>query len=227
MSQDSGQKAVIYCRISDSSQNSDDAHGLQSQETRTRDYASRKGYEVVATFHDDISGKYARRPALTAMLDLLMEKKKTYVVLIDDTTRLARSPRAHLAIRDGIAAAAYRLESPTKVYRDDPEEDVEEMIEAVFSGYHRRQNAIQTKNRMRSRVMSGYWCFPAPVGYAFTKVEGHGKIMIRNEPVATVVAEALEGYASGRFQTQVEVMRFLASRPEHPANLRKVLTRGA
>ena len=218
-------KAVIYCRVSDTSQNSEDAHGLQSQEIRIREYASRKGYEVVATFHDDVSGKFARRPALTAMVDLLMQQKKSYIVLVDDTTRLARSPRAHLAVRDSIAAVAYRLESPTKVYRDDPEDDVEEMIEAVFSGYHRRQNAIQTKNRMRSRVMAGYWCFPPPIGYTFAKVAGHGKLMVRNEPVASVVQEALEGYACGRFQTQAEVMRFLASRPEYPENLRKVLTR--
>lgn len=199
MTQSQGDKAVIYCRVSDTSQDTDDTHGLQSQEIRLREYAARKGYDVIATFHDDISGKHARRPALTALLNMIKRPKNTTIVLIDDTTRLARSPRAHLKIRDDIAAVALRLESPTKVYRDDPEEDVEEMIEAVFSGYHRRQNAIQTRNRMRSRFLAGYWCLKPMVGYKSEKVEGHGKMLVRDEPAATVVAEALEGYASGRF----------------------------
>ena len=218
-------KAVIYCRVSDTSQNSDDAHGLQSQDARLREYAQRRGYTVVASFHDDISGKYAKRPALTAMLDMIARRKKTHIVLVDDTTRLARSPRAHLAVRDAIASVALRLESPTKVYVDDPEEDPFEMMEAVFSGAQRRQNAIQTKNRMRGRILAGVWPLRAPVGYAKAKVEGQGKVLVRNEPVASVVAEALEGYASGRFQTQTEILRWLQTQPRFPEKLKRNLKR--
>lgn len=39
---------------------------------------------------------------------------------------------------------------------------------------------------------------------------------MRDEPVASIVQEALEGYATGRFQLQAEVKRFLESRPEYP-----------
>lgn len=39
---------------------------------------------------------------------------------------------------------------------------------------------------------------------------------MRDEPVASIVQEALEGYASGRFQIQAEVKRFLEAQPEYP-----------
>src|SRR5690606_11113605 len=48
------------------------------------------------------------------------------------------------------------------------------------------------------------------------KVGGHGKMLVRDEPLASIVKEALEGFASGRFQTQAEVKRFLEDQPAFP-----------
>ena len=72
---------------------------------------------------------------------------------------------------------------------------------------------------MRARVMNGYWCFQPPVGYRYQRTAGHGKILVRNEPFASIVQEALEGFAAGRFETQAEVKRFLESQPEFPKDL--------
>ena len=49
------------------------------------------------------------------------------------------------------------------------------------------------------------------IGYKYKSISGHGKLLVKDEPVASILAEALNGYASGRFQTQAEVMRFLES----------------
>jgi site-specific DNA recombinase len=38
----------------------------------------------------------------------------------------------------------------------------------------------------------------------------------RDEPIASIIQEALEGFASGRFQSQSEVKRYLDSKPEFP-----------
>ncbi len=69
---------------------------------------------------------------------------------------------------------------------------------------------------MRARVMNGYWPFACPVGFRYERVSGRGKMLVRNEPLASIVQEALEGFASGRFQIQAEVKRFLESFPEFP-----------
>jgi hypothetical protein len=69
---------------------------------------------------------------------------------------------------------------------------------------------------MKARLERGYYVFAAPVGYRYEKVDGHGRMLVRDEPLASLVQEVLEGYASGRFQLQAEVKRFLASHPEYP-----------
>ncbi|MEM8662783.1 MAG: hypothetical protein AAGF49_01515, partial [Pseudomonadota bacterium] len=70
--------------------------------------------------------------------------------------------------------------------------------------------------------------------YRYEKVENHGKLMVRDEPLATIVQAALEGYASGRFETPVEVKRFLENAPDfpkdrdgtiHPSRVTELLTR--
>lgn len=64
--------------------------------------------------------------------------------------------------------------------------------------------------------MNGYYCFSKPIGYAYKKVDGHGKMLVRDEPLASLIQEGLEGFASGRFETQGEVLRFLAANSVFP-----------
>lgn len=71
-------------------------------------------------------------------------------------------------------------------------------------------------DRMRTRVQNGYWVFQASLACRYQQVSGRGKMLKRQEPVASVICEALEGYASGRFETQAEVMRFLQDHPLFP-----------
>lgn len=69
------QKAVIYCRVSGAKQVRE-GDGLASQETRCREFAGFKDYEVVQVFKDDMSGKLAARPAMMEMLQFLRKHSK-------------------------------------------------------------------------------------------------------------------------------------------------------
>ena len=216
MTNTTDQKAVIYCRVSSKKQKTE-GHGLESQEARCREYAGYKGYQVVAVFMDDMTGAAVKRPAMTAMLSMLKSQRRDpHVVIIDDITRLARDIDAHRALRKQIAAAGGILESPNMEFGDDPEKELVENISASVSHHHRRANARQTVNRMRARMAAGYWVFHAPIGFRFQRVAGHGKLMVRAEPEASIIAEAFESFASGRFQTLSEVSRFLANHPDWP-----------
>lgn len=217
------QNAVIYARVS-SVQQKTQGHGLESQETRCREFASYKGYKVVETFRDDASGSIVGRPGMIAMLAFLKKQKSPSIVIIDDISRLARSLEAHLQLRNAISSANGLLQSPSIEFGEDSDSQLVENLLASVSQHQRQKNADQTKNRMRARVQGGYWCFPPPIGYRFERVSGHGKLIVRDEPLASIVQEGLEGYASRRFQTQPEVMRFFQSRPEWPSARRKSLT---
>lgn len=214
------QKAVIYARVSSTKQVTQ-GNGLASQETRCREYAKHKGYGVVEVFTDDMTGSKTTRPGMKAMLVFLRGKRRTHphVVIIDDISRLARGIEAHLQLRSQIGNAGGLLESPSIEFGEDSDSQLIENLLASVSQHHRQKNAEQTKNRMRARVMNGYWVYQAPIGYQFAQIPGHGKLLVRNEPIASYLQEALESFASGRFQTQAEVKRFLESQPDYPKDL--------
>jgi DNA invertase Pin-like site-specific DNA recombinase len=211
-------KAVIYCRVSGAKQVRE-GDGLRSQEMRCREYAGHKGYAVAQVYKDDVSGSLTERPAMKAMLAFLKKNRATpYAVIVDDISRLARGMKAHMELRAAIKIVGGFLESPSVEFGEDADSELQEYILATVAQHQRRKNAEQTRNRMRARAMGGYWVTKAPIGYRFEKVTGHGKLLVRDEPLASIIAEAFEGFASGRFETLAEVKRFFESQPAYPRN---------
>ncbi len=212
------QKALVYCRVSGTKQVRE-GDGLRFQETRCREYASYKGYDVLEVFRDDMTGGSTARPAMMAMVKFLKTHRADgCIVIIDDITRFARDVRGHWDLRDLLKEAGGKLESPSIEFGDDADSILHENLMASVSQHQRQKNAEQTKNRMRARTMNGYWVFHAPIGYKYERIAGHGKLLVRDEPLASIIAESLEGLASGRFQTMTEVKRFLESQPAYPRN---------
>ena len=209
-------KAVLYCRVS-SAQQTIRTDGLSSQEQRCRQYCEHKGYEVVQVFKDDMSGSLVKRPGMDAMLKFLRSTRKhSHVVVIDDISRLARGIEAHLQLRADIGATGATLESPSIEFGEDSDSKLIENLLACVSQHARQKNAEQTLNRMTARVQQGFWTFQAPWGFKYARWSSGGKILVRNEPLASIIQEALESYASGRFASQAEVMRFLEAQPAVP-----------
>lgn len=212
------QKAVIYCRVSGAKQVRE-GDGLGSQEGRCREFAGHRNYVVVEVFKDDVSGSLTDRPAMKAMLAYLKKQRGTpHVVIVDDISRLARGMKAHMELRAAISLVGGILESPSVEFGEDADSELQEYILATVAQHQRRKNAEQTKNRMRARAMNGYWVTKAPIGYRYERIAGHGKLLVRHEPLASIIADALEGFASGRLQSMTEVKRFLESQPAYPRN---------
>lgn len=65
----------------------------------------------------------------------------------------------------------------------------------------------------------GFWTFRAPIGYKYVPSKAGGKELVVDEPVASEVKEALEGFANGGFAKQAELKRFLESQPHFPKGL--------
>ena len=210
------QLAVIYCRVSSIKQTTQGS-GLTSQEARCREYAKYKGYGVVAVFTDDMSGGSSARPGMLEMLSFLRKHRRApHVVIIDDISRLARGLEAHLQLRADISGAGGRLESPSIEFGEDSDSILVENLLASVAQHQREKNGEQTRNRMRARIMSGYWCFKAPYGYRYERKSGHGNLLVRDEPLASIIQDALEGYACGCFASQAEVKRFFEDQPAFP-----------
>lgn len=192
-----------------------EGHGLDGQEIRCRKYAQVHGYDVIAVFRDEgVSGGIIDREGMQEMLDFLDTdvRKEECVVVIDDIKRLARDIMGHFTLRKAIQSRGARLESPSHKFGNEPEEIFVESIMTATAELERNQNKRQVRHRMQARLEAGYWPFYPPPGYTYAKMAGHGKLLIRKEPEASIIREALQGFASGRFSTQVDVQQFLQAK---------------
>ena len=203
-------KALIYCRVSDPKQKIEGS-GLKSQEHRCRQHAEEKGYFIDGVFHDDITGggDFAKRPGMTALLNRLKRNSSTqYVVIFDDLKRFARDTLFHLSLRNAMNEYGVRRECLNYKFDDSPEGQFIETLFAAQGQLEREQNGRQTRQKTKARLEAGYYPFKAPVGFKYADVKPHGKLLKVDEAVRPVLVEALEGFASGRFQTKAEVRHF-------------------
>ncbi len=205
------QKAVIYCRVSSTKQ-STEGHGLDSQEHRCREYAKQKGYEVIKVFRDSFTGggDFMNRPAMSSLLGYLDKEPATnFVVIFDDLKRFARDTVFHLKLRREFSARKAKVECLNFTFEDTPEGNFIETILAAQGELERKQNQRQVIQKHKARMENGYWSLVAPRGYIMSKNSMHGNILTRNEPDASIIKEALEGFASGRFENKIDVQKFL------------------
>ncbi len=217
--------AVLYCRVSHTKQRNV-GDGLQSQEHRCRQYAADRGYEVEAVFSDDVTGggDFMNRPGMAAMLSHLHKKSNQgRVVVFDDLKRFARDTMFHLQLRQVMAAHNATVECPNFRFEDTPEGRFIETVIAAQGELERLQNKRQTIQKMKARVERGYYVFARPIGYRYKTVAGHGKLLVRDEPLSSIIQEGLEGYASGRFELQAEVKRFFEAQPAFPKNRKGIV----
>ena len=217
-------KAVIYCRVSSLVQLKR-GDGLSSQEATCRQYAERMGYEVVEVFRDNVTGGITDRPAMDALLKFLRKhKREGLVVIIDHLNRFARDVRGHWDLRDLLTAAGGRLESPNMKFGDGPADRLLENVMMSTAQYQREQNREQTIERMKGRLLNGYWPFIPPRAMEHRRVPGVGRVLVRIEPEASVIAEGLEAYADGRLRSQAELARWLDAHPHFGKGYRTRIT---
>ncbi|MEL7469755.1 MAG: recombinase family protein [Pseudomonadota bacterium] len=213
-------KALIYCRVSSRNQE-EDGHGLESQETRCRQHAAARGYDVAAVFPDTMTGggDFMKRKGMVALLSFIdAQPEERFVVIFDDLKRFARDRDFHFRLRDAFRARNTHIECLNFKFDDSPEGEFMETIFAAQGQLERKQNSRQVAQKMRARMENGYWIHNPPVGYRYETIKGHGKVLIPNPPFDGIIRDAFEGYANGRFQSQAELKRFFESFPDFPRN---------
>src|ERR1022692_2646865 len=190
--------ALIYNRVS-SAQQETEGSGLISQEHRCVKYAESKGYIVERNFHDTITGggDFMKRPAMRELLEYVDNTpNKSFVVIFDDLKRFARDTKFHIELRGAFNLRKTQVECLNFKFEDTPEGNFVETILAAQNQLEREQNRRQVIQKQKSRLESGFWAFPAPIGYSMQKVYGlTGKIAVPNDKVS-FLKEALEGFAN-------------------------------
>ena len=211
--------ALIYCRVSSTKQRTQGS-GLDTQEHRCRQYAATHGLDVEAVFPDDVSGggDFMKRPGMRALLSYLeAQPGKEYVVIFDDLKRFARDTLFHLILRKELQSRGATVKCLNFSFEDSPEGKFSEIITAASGELERAQIGRQNFQKSKARLEAGYAITRAAYGYKYVpSPNGGGKVLVPDEPLASTVRDALEGYASGRFASQAEIQRFLEADPHFP-----------
>lgn len=201
--------AVIYTRVSSQKQ-IEEGHGCESQESACRQYCKAHGLTVLNVFHEQaISGASLDRPAFDALCTFLRQQKTAVKVIMDDVSRLARDHILYSHLKTQLTQSGGEICFVNMQFEDSPEGQYVETIIAATAELERKQNARRTKSRMTARAKAGFYLSNAPFGYEYSKHKTFGKILIQKQPDASVIKEALKGFASGRFETQFEVKSFI------------------
>lgn len=228
-------KAVIYCRVS-SDRQVKEGDGLRSQETHCREFAKTQKKQVFRVFKDEgVSGSLppSQRPATQELFAYLDTQKDRFYVIVDDINRIARSMEAYIEFSTKLAARGAILISPNQTFGSSSNEKLVSNVLMAVSAFQRDANIEQVINRQKSRLQNGYWVFHAPVGYKYVKDTCGGKVMVRDEPKASTITEAFEGFATGRFETQTDVAHFITKSGAfpidrtgmfHPSRVKAMLT---
>ena len=198
-------KCLIYCRVSTPDQ-AHNGNGIDSQEQICRKWARHEDLTVERVFIDaGISGSATEnRTQLQVMLDFLSKTKDRYLILFYNIERLSRNAGDFNTLRDLIETKGHWLATVQGVLEQTPVGRFMATIQAAQGQYWRESNAELNKRFMQERARQGYWVFQEPWGYEFQRV-GSVKELVLKEPDASIIREALTGYASGRFSTIPEV----------------------
>ncbi|WP_375574232.1 recombinase family protein [Ahrensia marina] len=213
---------LIYARVSDIKQ-ATDGDGLESQKHRCQKYVEQKGGIVAATFSDVFTGggNYKNRSGVMEMLDYIdAHPKKRYILCFDDTKRFARDTEFFLKLFRELGDRGVVLECLNFKIDNSPEGIFILTMIVAQGELERKQNQRQVVQKMTARLEQGHWTFHAPAGYKFIRSSQGGKVMVRDEPLATFIADVLNRFANGSLQTQAEVKRELETNPLFPKSPR-------
>lgn len=201
-------KVIIYCRVSSKKQVKV-GNGLDSQEQACRAWSKAHGYTVERVFREEgVSGADNDRPTFNEMLFFLCETTDKYIVLVFDINRIGRGIEPYMLLKGKIKALGHELQSVNMNIEDSEESELLEGVTALTAGYERKKSAKRAKQGMVENAKQGFWIFSPPTGYIRSR-ENKRVYLVRNEPTATHLQTALEGFASGRFPTQKSVLDYL------------------
>jgi DNA invertase Pin-like site-specific DNA recombinase len=210
--------AISYCRVSDTKQKLEGS-GLESQAHRNAQFATQNNLTIEKVFYDDVSGggNFNKRPAMNELLDYVKANKhKKYVLILDDIKRISRDVYFYWGLIRELDKYGVQPMSPNFVFADTPEGRFQQSITVAAGEYERESIARQTKQKTKARLEAGFHAFIAPIGFKYEKAKGGGKVLVKDEPIASVITEMMEGFASSRIQSKAEAKLWLEENPDFP-----------
>jgi DNA invertase Pin-like site-specific DNA recombinase len=199
---------LTYSRVSTKGQDGD------AQDLRCQQFLAGTHVPLDRAFADQFTGggDFLQRPAMREMLAYIdASPAKSFVVVFDDLKRFARDTEFHIRLRHAFRSRDVLLACLNFNFDESPEGRFAEVVIAAQGELERLQNRRQVIQKTKARLERGYWAFAWKKGYDIVSTKEHGKLCVPNAE-GQMLAEALNGFATGRFARQADFCRFLVER---------------
>ncbi|MCZ8330241.1 MAG: recombinase family protein [Flavobacterium sp.] len=138
--------------------------------------------------------------------------EKISLLVVDDIDRIARDYGVHLEITNELKRRKIEYQSVKMKFENTSTGNFMEGTMALQAQFFRHQNKERVLSRQEARLLDGYRPRAYPVGYKTKSAPAGGRMLIKDEPRATYVAEALELYANDSLNSIREVRGYLKDR---------------
>ena len=197
-------KCVLYCRVS-SKEQEETGYSLPSQEKLLREYAQRKGFEVLKVFPVAESASGAKKRKVFAEMMDLIDKNNVPNLLCEKVDRLTRNFREAIVADDWVEANSDRqihfVKQNLVIHKyAKSDEKFRWDIEIVLAKKYISNLSEEVKKGQKEKIAQGWLPTRPPVGYKTIGEKGH-KIHIIDEEKVPIIQKMFELYYSGNYST--------------------------
>lgn len=197
-------KAVIYCRVS-SREQEETGYSLPAQEKLLKEYAERKGLDILKVFSVAESASGAKQRKVFAEMIDFINKNKITNLLCEKVDRLTRNLKEAVVANDWVEENTDRqihfVKQNLVVHKNaKSDEKFRWDIEIVLAKKYIANLSEEVKKGQKEKIAQGWLPTKPPIGYITVGEKGH-KTHVIDADKAPFIRKMFEFYATGNYST--------------------------
>ncbi len=181
------QRAVVYGRVS-GDDTKKEGRNLAGQLEMGRDYAAKKGYNVIAELAEDSrgdSGADIDLPQLNRVREMA-NRQEFDVLIVREIDRLSRNLAKQLIVEEELSRAGVRVEYVLAEYDDTPEGRLQKHIRATVAEYEREKIKERMRRGKRLKAKAGNVSTAGNPPFGYKANEAGNNLEVREGEAETV-----------------------------------------
>lgn len=197
-------KAVIYARVSSKDQE-ETGYSLPAQEKFLKEYASKKGFDVVKVFAISESASGKKQREVFGQMMAYVNKQNIKIVICEKVDRLTRNFRDAVSIDEWLEEDEERqmhlVKDSLVLHKNSrSQEKLNWGIRILFAKNYIDNLSEEVKKGLAEKLRQGWLPTKPPVGYKTIGEKGH-KIHVIDEDKSPLARKMFDLYATGNYGT--------------------------
>ena len=193
--------AVILARVSSTEQ--EYGKSLDAQTEQGKEYANKKGFNVLKIFRIIESSTKGQRKDFSEMMDFIRDQKKTVALIVHTVDRFQRRFDESVELLPLIEKGCLELHFVSNglvIHRDSSPSDLMMWdFNVVAARAYVLQLKVNTKRGLNKKIEDGEWPTQAPLGYLNYTDANRKKWIVLDPERAPLIKRLFEEYSTGAY----------------------------